>query len=210
MGKILLFYLIITGIFVFLPVQCASTSEREKAVLNVSHGDMNKYENLLVDISQYTTSGAEYHKKYHKYLIGIGRLMVEEYKQSVVDKSIGFYYDKKESRKDRLYLGIDVNAPIDFPSKNYSFERIATIILEKNLKNILTVVHSCTSIFLEKEIIGMVVGFRWEESNRLESVNIWIDEKDVLRFENNQLTLDELISRNSVTNSAGKVIRVLP
>jgi hypothetical protein len=210
MGKILLFYLTITGVFVLLPVQCASTSEREKAVLNVSHEDITKYENLLVDLSQYTTSGVEYHKKYHKYLIGIGRMLTEEYKLSVVNKSIGFYYDKKESVKDRLYMGIDVNVPIDFTSKNYSFERIATIILEKNLKSILTVVHSCKSIFLEKEIIGMVVGFRWEESNRQESVNIWIDEKDVMRFENNQLTLDELISRNSVTNSAGKVIRILP
>jgi hypothetical protein len=40
-------------------------------------------------------------------------------------------------------------------------------------------------------------------------VTMWIDKKDVLRFEKKELTFNEIIQRNIVTNTEGKVIKLL-
>ena len=63
-------------------------------------------------------------------------------------------------------------------------------------------------IFVEKEIVGMVMGLNWTIKGSKETVNIWIDEKDALHFEQKKLTIDELIDRNFITNTHGKIIRL--
>jgi hypothetical protein len=193
------------------PGRCASSSEREKSLLlrPVSAGDSRTYEGLLVLPEQYTSNGALYHARYRPCLIAIARAVTEEGRLTVEPRSVGFYFDKKENVKNRLYLGLDVVVPADRVRQGVSFESAAVSMLNEYLRSLLTVIHSCTSVFSEEEVVGTVIGFRWEGATRTESMNIWIDKKDVSRFENMRLTLKELISRSMVTNTEGKLIRLL-
>jgi hypothetical protein len=199
----------LSALIMLLSSGCAATSDREKTLMTASGKENPRYADLLVVPEQYTTNGAAYHKKYYKCLIGIATVLSDEHKLLVVKNSIGFYYDKKENRKDRLYLGIDIAVALDASHQYSSYEGIAVALLEHYLKDMLAVVHSCTSAFQEKEILGTVIGFRWESGGRSESINIWIDKRDVARFEEMQLTLKELISRSVITNTGGKLIRLL-
>ena len=192
---------------------CSSTPEkkkdiREKKILEYSEEviDTSKYEVFLVDSSKYTTRGKVYHTKYLNYLVGIIQIITEKKALSIIEKSVGFYYDRKEDSKEKLFLGLDIKTSID-PSLTYSSYRdIALALLEKYLKDILYTIHSCKTIFSEKEIVGMVIGIFWTNQDIQEYVNIWIDKKDVIRYEQNMLTLNELIQRNTITNTEGKII----
>lgn len=164
-----------------------------------------KYKDLIVDIKKYTTTGAVYQEKYYKLLIGVAVDIVDNKKLAIVKGSIGFYYDRKSEHKNKLYLGLDIDTGIvdDNP-----YGRVALELLRKNIREISGTVNSCRSIFNEKEIVGMVIGFRWKSYSRAEQVNIWINEDDIIRFENHTLTLDELIQKSAITNTYGKIIRI--
>jgi hypothetical protein len=200
---IVLFFIILTS--------CSSADSREEKILIYSEdkNQANKYAIYLVNPDNYTTIGAEYHNKYYPYLIGIARAVAEEKKITLIEKSIGFYYDKREDKKDKLYLGIDINAKNDPAINNANYQVIALSQLKKYLNDILYVLQSCKSIFLEKDVIGSVIGIRWEHDKTLETVTIWISKSDVARYEINELTFDEIIQRNFVTNTEGKIIRIL-
>ncbi len=62
---------------------------------------------------------------------------------------------------------------------------------------------------MEKEVVGSVIGIRWEREKTTEIVTIWITKSDVIRYEMKELTFDEIIQRNFVTNTEGKIIRLL-
>ena len=183
-------------------------NNREKAILNNTDTDISIYDTYLVKIKQYTTNGVHYHKKYHKHLIGIARIIMNEKRLSIAKNSIGFYFDTKESAKNRLYLGLDINIPHRSNFDNTPYSKIAIALLKENITNILHTIHSCRSIFTEKEIVGMVIGLLWKTKGSEELLSIWIDKRDVLRYEENKLTLNELILRNPITNNEGKIIRL--
>jgi hypothetical protein len=200
---IILFLIILTG--------CSSADSREEKILKYSEDKnlVNKYAIYLVNPDSYTTAGAEYHNKYYPYLIGIARSVAEEKKIAVIEKSIGFYYDKREDNKNKLYLGVDINAPYDSSVNNPNYQLIALSQLKKYLGDILYVLQSCKSIFSEKEVMGSVIGIRWEHEKAIDTVTIWISKSDVVRYEMKELTFDEIIQRNFVTNTEGKIIRIL-
>ena len=188
---------------------CQSTSERERMLRSVTKSDVDKYQELLVLPEQYTTNGAYYHKKYYDYLIGIARTLSEEQKLAIARNSIGFYFDKRENNREKLHLGLDVNIPADAQNRGLSYEAMGMSALERHLKNIIDVLYAGTAVFGEKEIFGTVVAFRWESGARSESITIWIEKREMRLFEENKLTLKELITRSPITNTAGKLIRLL-
>jgi hypothetical protein len=202
---------ILIVLFLIILTNCSSADSREEKILKYSEdkNQANKYAIYLVNPDNYTTIGAEYHNKYYPYLIGIASAVAEEKKITLVEKSIGFYYDKREDKKDKLYLGIDINAQYDPAINNANYQVIAFSQLKKYLSDILYVLQSCKSVFLEKEVIGSVIGIRWERDKTLETVSIWISKSDVARYEIKELTFDEIIQRNFVTNTEGKIIRIL-
>ena len=197
------FIIVFCGLF----FTCSSTDTREEKILDFSESSVNKYEKYLVDSEQYSTNGAEYHKKYYKYLIGVAHTIIENKKYEIVERSIGFYYDKKEENRNSLFLGVDIAVIQGSPLQYSSYNGVAIALLEKYLREILYVVHSCKKVFAEDSIVGTVLGIRWE-SGSLKAVNIWIDQKDVVRFESDNLTFREIIQRNQVTNTEGKIIRL--
>lgn len=188
---------------------CQSTSDRERMLRSVTKSDVDRYQELLVLPEQYTTNGAYYHKKYYDYLIGIARTLSEEQKLSIAEHSIGFYFDKRENNREKLHLGLDVNIPMNAQNRALSYEAMGLRALEQHLQNIIDVLYAGTAVFGENEIHGTVVAFRWESGARTESITIWIDKKEMERFQDKKLTLKELITRSSITNTAGKLIRLL-
>ncbi len=200
---------IIIFLFCIMLTSCVSRdNNREEQILNYTDESVNKYESFLVNPEQYTTGGAKYHKAYHKHLIGIARTIVEEKGLNVVERSIGFYYDKKKNIKDELYLGLDINVSLEYSKSYSSYSEAAITQLRKYLKDVMYIVHSCKTVFSEKEVVGIVIGIRWMRSNRGENVNIWIDQDDVIRYEKNKLTFNEVIHRNTITNTQGKIIKL--
>ncbi len=186
---------------------CETMSERERIILNYPPEKVKNYENYLVKASQYTTNGEYYHKKYHNYLIGIARYLSEEKKLSIVENSIGFYYDRIENIRTKLYLGVDLKIG-NIPGRAHStYFGVAAALIKRHLEEVLQVIFSCKTIFLEREIIGIVVGFQWQGDFKNEIANVWIEKDDVLKFEKNLLTFEEIIERNIITDTNGKIIK---
>jgi hypothetical protein len=201
--KIIVIPVLLTAIFF---ATCGLTTEREQKILDL-YTDQNKdkYAGLLVDVQNYTTSGAEYHTKFYKYLIGIAGDIVEKKKLSIEKGSVGFYYDKKSGDRSKLYLGLDINTQAYY---DQPYEAVAVNLIRKNLKDVVQTINSCRSIFSENEIVGMVLGWKWNAKASREHVSVWIYKDDFIRYEDGMITFDELVHRSTVTNTIGRVVKL--
>ncbi len=199
-------------IFVILPVLfligCRTMSEREKTILAYSESSGDSYDQYLIKQKQYTSSGVVFHKRYYKYLRGVAKMIIDEKKYHIVRNSIGFYYDKKSHDKSKLYLGLDLDVEPDSELVVSKYGNRALSLLKKYTPELLKVVFSCESIFSEDDVVGIVIGLRWKVYGEAEVVNIWVDKKDIIRFEKTELSLSEIIDRNVITDTNGKVIRL--
>ncbi len=176
---------------------------REQRILKLySQTKKDKYADLLVNIDKYTTNGAYFQSKYYKHLIGVATEISEKKNLKVANGTLGFYYDNKKD-KNQLYLGLEVNTEKTFTG---SYSKIALTFIKNELRTILETIYSCKTVFDEKHIIGIVIGWSWSNNDRKEHVNIWISEKDILKFEQNQLLMDEVIRRSTITNTEGIII----
>jgi len=201
--KMIIIPLLLTILFF---ATCGLTTEREQKILDL-YTDQNKdkYADLLVDVQNYTTSGAEYHKKFYKYLIGIAGDIVEKKKLSIEKASVGFYYDKKSGDRSKLYLGLDINTQAYFEQP---YETVAVNLIRKNLRDVIQTINSCRSIFSENEIVGMVLGWKWNAKTAREHVSVWIYKEDFIKFEDGMITFDELVQRSTIANTTGRVIKL--
>lgn len=197
----------IVQLAILLATTCGlTTGEREQVILNhYTDNNRDRYADLLVDESKYTTSGVEYHRKFFKHLIGIAGDIVEVKKLSVEKGTIGFYFDKKSGDRDRLYIGLDINTNANY---GQPFETVAISLVRRNLRDIVQTFNSCRSIFSERKVMGMVIGWVWHSGSAAERVSVWIFKEDFIRFEDGMITFDELVLRSTVTNTAGRVIKL--
>ncbi len=201
--KIIIIPMLLTVLFF---ATCGLTTEREQKILDYyTDRNKDKYADLLVDVQYYTTSGAEYHKKFYKFLIGIAGDIVEKKNLSIEKGSVGFYYDKKSGDRNKLYLGLDINTQANYDQQ---YETVAVSLIRKNLKDVVQTINSCRSIFSENEIVGMVIGWKWNAKGAREHVNVWIFKDDFIRFEDVMITFDELVHRSTVTSTTGRVIKL--
>jgi hypothetical protein len=81
-------------------------------------------------------------------------------------------------------------------------------LIRKNLKDVVQTINSCRSIFSENEIVGMVIGWKWNAKGAREHVSVWIFKDDFIRFEDGMITFDELVQRSTVTSTTGRVIKL--
>jgi len=193
---------------------CGSTSirdrekqdrDRETEILKQYTDEVKDvYGEYLVDIKKYTTRGSYFQEKYNRFLIAIVRDVVENKKLKVKQGTVGFYYDKKSQKRNLLYFGFDINMG-DVDNTRYS--DVALDLIKNNLKDIMATINSARSMFSEAEVVGMVIGFSWNSPAKTEQVNLWVSKNDVISFEDSRLTLDEVIQRSTVTNTAGKIFR---
>ncbi len=193
---------------------CGSTSirerekqdkDRENLILKQYSDEVKDvYGEYLVDIKKYTTRGSYFQEKYNRFLIAIVRDVVENKKLAVKKGTVGFYYDKKSQRRNLLYFGFDIDVG---EVGNTRYSNVALNLIKNNLKDIMTTINSARSMFSEAEVVGMVIGFSWSSPSKTEQVNLWVSKNDVISFEDSRLTLDEVIQRSTVTNTAGKIFR---
>ena len=179
--------------------------KEEEILERFSESSEITYNEYLVAKEKYTTRGAEYQERYHRHLIGVASELTEN-KNLIIEKgTVGFYYDKKSNNLNRLYLGLDIDSGKRYLT-DYSKDLIE--LMSDNLKDVVDTLQSCRTIFLEQEVVGLVIGWKWKKLTGEEHVNIWINKDDVIKFVENQLTFDELLHKSTATNSDGKIIRL--
>jgi len=166
------------------------------------------YTPYLVSIESYTTNGSIYHKKYTDYLYGVAKILIVEKKLSVGEKSIGFYFDKKENRKDKLFLGVDIRTSDADVLVSEGYEKNGRIMMGKYLKDVMDVLNSCSAVIAENEVKGVVIGLIWQRGNVKELINVWIPKEDMSLFYSASLTLSGLVAKSTVTNTDGRIIRL--
>jgi hypothetical protein len=202
------------GLFAVMILSCILTSCATAEPKSVSYNVLKysdaglAYEKYLVVFDSYTTNGSVYHKKYLNYLYGIAKIFTDEKKTKVSEKSIGFYFDKKENRKDKLFLGIDLIADEKFINQGADYEKNARSLLRQLLTDAMSVLQSCTEILKENEVRGVVIGYIWTRNGNRELVNIWIPKDALAEFYNDSLTLNELVVKSTVTNTDGRIFRM--
>ena len=198
-----------TFIVAFFLSTCGTTagdSIREESILKHATEDKRqKYADLLVNPAQYTTKGGDYQKTYHRHLIGVAGEITEKRGLVIVPGTVGFYYDKKSNDKSRLYFGLDVLSSKSYPV-NLTTEALRQ--LRRDVSIIIRTLNSCKSVLNEKEVVGMVIGWKWHRDAGDDFISLWIDKNDVNKYEQKELTLEEVIQRGVITNSVGKVIRL--
>ncbi len=169
----------------------------------VKNIDTKKYTDLLVDIKSYSTNGGYYQNKHEKLLLSMAGEIIEGQDLEISKESIGFYYDKKSARTDRLFLGVDI---IIEKEGSIDYGRFSVKIIKENVSGIVDLMFKYKPIFSEDEIYGIVIGFKWIENGSVEQVNIWIKKDDLRLFYDSKITLNEMYQRSTITNTIGKII----
>ena len=163
----------------------------------------NKYSEYLVDLNTYSTNGAYYQNKYENFILSIIASLTEKHEFDVSKKSTGFYFDKRSNRTDRLYFGFDVEVVKD---NNLDYGRFSTQVIKENVETVLSEIFRYEQMLKEKEIAGLVIGFKWREGRISRQVNIWIKKEDMILAREAKITVNEMYQRSTITNSEGKII----
>lgn len=195
-------------------VSCASTVEtdgggtagdgkKENDTTVVVKKNAVKYEDYLVDINSYSTNGGYYQNKYKKEIISIAKDISEKQDIDISKGSMGFYFDKKSKRTDRLFFGFDIVVNKD---NNLEYSRFSVKLIKENVADIIDEIYKYKFVPSENEVVGVVIGFRWNDAGTNQQVNIWIKKEDISLFLEERLTANEMFQRGTITNSAGRVI----
>lgn len=164
-----------------------------------------QYESYLVPLEDYTlVQGIRLQKKYRDLLIGLITELVEKREYALVRGSVGFYFDRRSNRRNELYLGLDIRT-----GDNYyeAYENVAVRLLKGELPRLLDIIYSCVSVFQEKTVAGVVLGWSWRQDGRRQTMNIWITKDDIIRYRAGSLTFGELVQRSTVTDTDDNIIR---
>jgi hypothetical protein len=181
----------------------AASIERSQAEIISPKKDSKKdNKDFLVDPENYTTDGGIYHKKYRSTLIDIANL-IKKNSMDIGRQSVGFYYDRNTNERDKLYVGIDII--IDNPT-GADYGTRAKSAIYNNLEPVMESVNAHRELFKEKQIVGMVIGFKWKDGGKGEQINIWINESDADRYKDNKMTFNEIVQRSFLTNGQGRII----
>ncbi len=169
----------------------------------VKTSNVKKYSEMLVDIKSYSTNGSVYQNKYEKQILSMTGDIIEGQDLDVNKGSVGFYFDKKSARTDRLFLGVDINIVRE---GTLDYGRFSVKVIKENVGGIVDLMHKYQVILNENEIVGIVIGFKWIENGSSQQVNIWIKKEDLQLFYDGKLTLNDMYQRSTITNTFGKII----
>lgn len=162
-----------------------------------------KYEDYLVDIKSYSTNGGYYQNKYQKDIISITKNITEKQDIDISKGSVGFYYDKKSKRTDRLFFGFDIIVNSD---SKLDYSRYSVKLIKENVPEVIEEIYKFKFVSNENEVVGVVIGFKWNDMCVTQQVNIWLKKEDVDLFLAERLTANEMFQRGTITNSSGRVI----
>jgi hypothetical protein len=169
----------------------------------VKNVDTKKYTDLLVNIKSYSTNGGYYQNRHEKLLLSMAGEIIEGQDLEISKESIGFYYDKKSARTDRLFLGVDISIEKE---GSLDYGRFSVKLIKENVGGIVDLMFKYKAVFSEEEVFGIVIGFKWLENGNGQQVNIWIKKDDLRLFYDSKITLNEMYQRSTITNTIGKII----
>jgi hypothetical protein len=175
----------------------------DKLIYKDKVAETKKYSEYLVNIKSYSTNGGYYQNKYEKLLLSMAGEIIDGQDLDLSKESIGFYYDKRSNRTDRLFFGVDINT---VKENNLDYGRFSVKLIKENVGGLVDLMYKYKSILNENEIVGIVIGFKWTENKGNEQVNIWIKKEDLHLFFEGKITQNEMYQRSTITNSAGKII----
>jgi len=104
---------------------------------------------------------------------------------------------------DRLFFGVDINT---VKETSLDYGRFSVMLIKENVSGIVDLMYKYKAILSEEEIVGIVIGFKWQENGSGQQVNIWIKKDDLRLFYDSKITLNEMYQRSTVTNTVGKII----
>ncbi|MFW5808270.1 MAG: hypothetical protein ACOC2H_09930 [Spirochaetota bacterium] len=176
--------------------------------INYEAENPDRYSVYLVDLDHYTTNGRYYHEKHEQYLLGIAEILIQKYGYRLKDGSIGFYYDKVENKKNKLYLGLDVVCDQAKLRNGEGYYESGRRMINVYLPSVLDTVRRYEEILSENEVEGTVIGLLWYRVGQGEFINIWLPKQNINEYFNDQLTFNELILKATITDKNGKKIRL--
>lgn len=191
-----------------IDIPADDTPEDEYTAKNYEATEPDTYEVYLVDLDNYTTNGSYYHKKHRDYLLGIAEIITEKYGFRLKDGTVGFYYDKVEEKKNRLYLGLDVVCDQKKLKSGENYHQSGRRMINAYLVDILDTIRRYEDILSENQVEGAVVGLLWYRVGRGEIINIWLPKQNINEYFNDQLTFNELVIKATITDRNGKKIRL--
>lgn len=207
-SAVVLIFIVMSSMQGCATTQTGTVADKGKQPVNdngsaVIKNEVKKYSELLVDIKSYSTNGAMYQERYQSSLLSMAGEIIEGQDLDVAKGSIGFYYDKKSARTDRLFLGVDINTARE---GKLDYGRFSVKLIKENVGGLIDSIFRYRNILNENEVVGIVIGFRWSENGSPEQVNIWIKKEDIQLFHDGKITMNEMYQRSTITNSAGKII----
>jgi len=180
-----------------------ASDEDEPVIKKCSYGERKKYRDYLIDINLYTGGGNLLHEKYSDELLCLAFSMSEKQDISLVKQSVGFYHDRLSSGDRVYYIGFDVSAEYD---GKLDYGRFCTRLIRENVSGIAEEAVQLERVFREKNVAGMVITFRWDNSGEESNFTIWLKSADLRLYNNGNITASELYQRSTITGSSGRVI----
>ncbi len=209
------------GLVLFLP-SCSTGSVRAESAEPVkkiepavkSHDTVKEDENLkndgkaefseyLVNEKYYSTNGGYYQRKYKKDILAFTGTVIKDLDLDISKGTVGFYFDKKSNHRERLFLGLDVHVVKD---NNLDYGRFSVGLIKEEVMSLIDEIYKYGHIMREREIVGVVVGFKWKEGNESKQVNIWVKKENINLVYKGKLTVNEMYQRSTITNTSGKII----
>ena len=202
--------LLILACFTAAIISCAGTSDSGRVP-----GQSHMREKLLhpvdylVPEKRYTTRGLLYQQKYRSLLLDLVKDINTIDTHHLMEGTVGFYYDKKTSEKNRLYFGYDLSMYNRSGYTGDSYTERARYVISKNLKPLLDRSKQVSPVLAEDQVMGLVIGFYWKHNDSTESTTAWIEETDLIQYHNRDITFNECMVRSIYTDQQGKIIRLL-
>ncbi len=180
-------------------------------VKKIAPAEKKKFSEYLVDVKYYSTNGGYYQNKYEDRILSVVGKLIKGLGLKISPGTFGFYFDKKSTRTDRLYIGLDIlidkkKLPSAGQDNAGEYSRYAVAVIKENTMKILNEIYKHGVILKEKEIVGVVIGYKWVHMGMRQQVNIWIKEDDIYLTYQGKLTVNEMLQRSTVTDTVGKVI----
>lgn len=195
---------------VFVSLSCSGTPEKDQAAGREDVREITlPTEEYLVPEKRYTTSGLLFQQKHRSLLLDLIEDINSIRIHQVREGTVGFYYDKKTDEKNRLYFGYDLSMHDSSGYSGDSYTERAKYVIRNNLKPLLDRSRQIHPVLAEDLVMGLVIGFYWQNGSNTETVTAWIDESDLLKYHSKGITFNECMVRSIYTDQQSRIIRLL-
>ncbi len=202
--------LLILLLCVIATVSCSGTTENDRGAgqENIRERTLPT-EDYLVPEKRYTTNGLLFQKKHRSLLLDLIEDVNNIRTHQVREGTVGFYYDKKTNDKNRLYFGYDLSMHDSSGYPGNSYTRRAKHVIRNNLEPLLEKSRQIHPVLAEDQVMGLVMGFYWQQGSNTETVTAWVDEQDLLKYHGGDITFNECMVRSIYTDQQTRIIRLL-